>query len=153
MSSTASSPSDMTVHTSVELDTPATAAWAVFGEQFGEWAQWSDGIASSSLNGPLARGVMRTNDVPGFGVVTQELTRFDRGTRSLTYEMRSGMPAVLVAVGNAWTIEPLGADRCRLSGDASFGLAWWARPLKPLLRRKMTASLQSFADGFADRMK
>ena len=152
MNSDASSPRAMSVHTTVEVNASAAAAWDVFGEGFGGWAKWSDGIASSTLAGPLAQGVIRTNEVPGFGTVTQELTRFDAATRSLTYVMRSGMPAPLVAVENAWTIEALGDDRCRLSGDASFVLTWWARLLTPLLRRKMTTSLQGFADGFAQHL-
>ena len=129
-------------------DLSAASAWQVFGEGFADWASWSDGITSSVLDRPVCQGAIRTNDTPILGVVTQELTEFDREGRSLTYEMRSGLPAPIKAVKNRWTIEPVGDDRCKLSGVAEFTLACWAVPLTPVLRKKMTGALKTQAEDF-----
>ncbi len=145
--------SDFNVHTVVELDASASAAWHIFGEKFADWSQWADGITASSLDRPVAQGAMRTNETTSLGRVTQELTEFDPGARALTYEMREGMPGLFKGIANRWTIEPLGADRCRISGEATFGLAWWATPLKPLLRKKMTVALEGFASDFEARIR
>ena len=145
--------SNFNVQTVVELDASATAAWAVFGEQFADWSLWADGITASSLDRPVAQGAMRTNETTSLGRVTQELTEFDRAGRALTYEMREGMPGLFKGIANRWTIEPLGANRCRINGEATFGLAWWATPLKPLLRKKMTGALEGFANDFGARVK
>ena len=81
-------------------------------------------------------------------VVTQELTQFDRERRSLTYEMRSGMPPPIRGVRNTWTIESVDNERCKLIGVAEFQLAWWAVPLTPVLRKKMTGALLVQAKDF-----
>lgn len=143
----------MNIETISGIDASASQAWSVFGDGFGDWAQWSGGIEKSTLGGPLAEGVMRTNDTRALGVVTQELTHFDAGSRSLTYEFKSGLPAFLRGARNEWIIEDLGSDCSRIVGHASFDVAWWARPLTPLLRRKMAASLQGFAAEFAAHVK
>jgi len=137
------------IETTSEIDATAASAWNVFGEGFGEWADWADGITSSKLDGPVKQGAIRTNDAVGFGILTQELTRFDRQARELTYEIRTGMPAVIKGARNRWIIEDTGDGRSRITGNATFELAWWALPLSPLLRRKMTGSLESFTAEFA----
>ncbi len=131
------------------INTSATQAWQVFGQGFGEWADWADGIQASSLDGPLTQGVTRTNDTTSLGVVTQKLTQFDENRRSLTYVFTSGLPPFLTAIRNEWTIEDLGADRSQIVGHASFDLAWWALPLTPLLKLKMGGALRGFAAEFA----
>jgi hypothetical protein len=141
------------VDTDLELDAPAAQAWQVFGEGFGTWAEWSDGIMSSELDGPVGQGAQRTNHTKSLGVVQQELTEFDRASRALTYAFVSGMPAVLRGASNRWVIEEVGPDRSRLRGQATFQLAWWAVPLSPLLRRKMSGALVGFATEFAERLR
>jgi hypothetical protein len=126
------------------INASAAQAWQVLGEGFGDWADWSGGIKKSTLNGPLAQGVTRTNDTDALGVVTQELTHFDREARSLTYEFTSGLPPFLRAIRNEWTIEEDGTDRCRIVGHATFEIAWWALPMTPLLKMKMSGSLRGF---------
>lgn len=143
----------MIVHVSADLDIPASTTWRLFGEEFGDVSKWSPGFSSSSLDGEVRQGAIRTVELkPGgalSGVITQELTVFDRGSRSLTYEMRSGMPKLLRGVSNAWTIDELQGERSKLRGEATFDLAWWAWPLTPVLRKKMQASLDGFAAEFA----
>ncbi len=142
----------LNIDTTIDLEASASEAWKVFGEGFGTWDTWSDGIVSSSLNGPVAQGVTRTNDAKGFGMMSQELTEYDPDARALTYEIRTGMPAVIRTVRNAWTIEELGENRSRIVGRARFELTWWAIPLTPLLRKKMAGSLGTFAGELASHL-
>ena len=140
----------MEVRTTLDIDGPAaTTTWQVFGEDFGNVSEWSAGFVSSSLDGPVAQGAMRTVELkaggPVAGSITQEITEFDRASRTLTYEMRTGMPGFIHAVQNRWTIEELDAGHSRIGGRATFQFAWWTLPLRPLLRIKMSKTLTAFA--------
>ena len=139
----------MKIQTILDIDAPASAVWQVLGEQFGEVAEWSTTIEKSSLDRPLGEGAVRTCDIKAFGPVpagqiTEELTRFDRSSRSLTFVVRSGIPGFMRFVENAWTVEALDDGRSRATSRARFDLAWWMVPLSPLLRMQLARGIRSF---------
>ena len=141
----------ITIVTSTPLASTAAASWDVFGVDFGGWAAWTTGITKSDLNGPVAVGVECINKT-SVGVLTQELTAFDEVTRSLTYTIRSGMPAPIAGASNSWSIEEAGEGSSRFVGRAVFELKWWAIPLRALLRCKMDGSLSTFTGEVSSRM-
>lgn len=143
--------SEFVIHTTVDIEAPATAAWTVFGAGFGTWADWAPGIDRSTLAGPLAEGVKRTNETPSLGTVEQELVRFDPAARALAYEMRT-LPPMFTKLRNDWVIEDLGGGRCRLRGEALFVLSEQAEPMRDKLQGKMGMTLEVFANAFRDRM-
>ncbi|MFT4621853.1 MAG: hypothetical protein ACI8PZ_000505 [Myxococcota bacterium] len=145
--------SEMTIRTTVDIDAPATEAWTVFGERFADWADWAPGIDSSTLEGPLAEGVIRVNETPSLGAVRQRLARFDPSNRALAYEMGAPLPPMFSSVRNDWTITELDAGRCRLEGEALFVLTERAAPMRPQLEGKMGVALEVFAASFRDRMQ
>ena len=115
----------MKIQTTLDIDAPASAVWHLLGEQFDDVAEWSATINKSSLDRPLGEGAVRTCDLKAFGPVpagqvTEELTRFDRGSRSLTYVVRSGVPGFMRFVENAWTVEALDEIRSRVTSRATF---------------------------------
>ena len=125
-----------------EMMTQAAVAHALNGE-------WSDAIVKSSMDRPLGEGAIRTCDLKAFGPIpagkiTEELTQFDRASRSLTYVVRSGVPGFMRFVENAWTIEALDDNRSRITSRATFRLAWWMLPLSPVLRIQLGRGLNSF---------
>ncbi len=139
----------MKIQTTLDIDAPASAVWQVFGEQFGDVGEWSDPIIRSSLDRPLGEGAVRTCDLKKLGPVpagkiTEELTRFDRASRSLMYVVRSGVPGFMRFVQNAWTVEPLDENRSRVTSRARFDMAWWMFPLLPLMRMQLGRVLRSF---------
>lgn len=139
----------MKIETTLDIDAPASAVWHVLGEQFGDVAEWSDAIRKSSLDRPLGKGAVRTCDLKAFGPVpagqiTEELTQFDRGSRSLTYVVRSGVPRFMRFVENAWTVEAHNDRRSTVTSRATFHLAWWVLPLFPLFRIQLGRGLRSF---------
>jgi hypothetical protein len=139
----------MKIHTTIDIDAPASAVWNVLGERFGDVAEWTNAIEASSLDQPLGQGAVRTCDLRAFGPVpagkiTEELTHFDRQTRSLTYVVLSGVPRFMRYVENAWSVEALGEGRSRVTSQATFHLAWWVLPMYPLLRIQLRRGLQSF---------
>ena len=139
----------MKIQTALNIDAPASAVWQVLGEQFGDVANWSDAIEKSSLDRALGEGAVRTCDLKAFGPVpagkvTEELTQFDRGSQSLTYVVRSGVPKFMRFVENAWTVEAIDDSRSRVTSQARFDLAWWMLPLFPLLRIQLGRGLRSF---------
>lgn len=141
---------EMTIRTSVDIAATADATWRLFGEGFGEWATWAPGIDKSTLQGPLAQGVLRVNETPSLGTVTQELVRYEPKARALAYQVREGLPPFLDAMRNDWTIEPLEGSRCRLRGVAVFGLKDAMAPKKPQIEMKMTQVLDGFAAAVRD---
>jgi hypothetical protein len=145
--------SDMTVRTSVDINAPAAKGWELFGEGFGDWADWAPGIDRSTLEGPLAQGVVRVNDTASLGTVRQELARFDRDGRALAYEMSENLPPFFVKMRNDWVIEELDSDRSRLTGVALFVLTDEAEPMRSKLEGKMGMALEVFANAFRQRME
>ncbi len=139
----------MKIETTLDIDAPASAVWHVLGEQFGDVAEWADSIQKSSLDRPLGKGAVRTCDLKAFGPVpagqiTEELTRFDRDSRSLTFVVRSGVPRFMRFVENAWTLEVLDERRSTVKSRATFHLAWWVLPLSPLFRIQLGRGLRLF---------
>ena len=139
----------MKIQTTIEINAPAAAVWDVFGEQFADVSVWADGVVKSSLAGTLGNGAVRTCDIKGVGPVpasqvTEELTVFDRETHALTYELRSGVPPMMTFIENAWTIERLGDDRCRVTSRATFSLKWWAVVMTPLMRFPLVRGVRDF---------
>ena len=139
---------ELTVRTDIEIDATADAGWKLLGEGFGEWDTWSPGIDKVTMKGPLAQGVIRVNETPSLGTVTQELVRFERAERALAYEVREGLPPFLRAMRNDWQIDPLGDGRSRLSGVAVFGLPDALAPKKAGIQAKMTEVLKQFCAAF-----
>lgn len=139
---------EMTIRTTVEIAAPVADAWRVFGEGFGDWDAWAPGIEESTLQGPLAEGVVRVNRAPSLGTVTQELVRYEPGARALAYEMREGLPPFLERLRNDWELESVDGDRCRLSGVALFGIRDAAAAKKPQIEQQMTQVLDGFGAAF-----
>jgi hypothetical protein len=140
----------MQIETTTEINASADAVWHVFGERFEDISHWADGVVKSRLDGPVGQGAVRTCDIKQVGPipagqVTEELTVFEREARELTYVVRSGVPPMMESIVNAWTIEPLGPNRCRITSVATFHLKWWARPASVFLRFPMRRALRDFA--------
>ena len=144
--------SEIIINNSIEIDATASAAWAVLGEGFGSWADWAPGIDKSTLRGPLAQGVMRTNETPSLGTVEQELVVYEPDKRALAYEMRT-LPPMFVQLRNDWFIDELEGGRCRLRGEAVFGLAEQAEPMRDKLQGKMGMTLEVFIKAFRDHLQ
>ncbi len=125
----------------IDIDATAATTWQIFGEDFADISNWLDAILSSSLDGDLAVGVTRTckfakNDI------TEQITRFDRDARSLTYKINSGLPPFMRNVSNAWTIEELANGRSRATSAVAADLAWYILPLYPLLKVGLRKTLR-----------
>ena len=130
----------------------AATAWSTFGEGFASWADWAPGIDRSTLAGPLAQGVVRTNETASLGKVEQELVRFDPDGRALAYEMRT-LPPMFTHMRNDWVLEDLTGERCRLVGEAVFEVAEQAEPMREKLEGKMGMTLEVFAKAFRDSVQ
>jgi hypothetical protein len=91
---------------------------------------------------------VRTCELKG-GPLTEELVLFDRGTRALTYAIRSGLPGMVKRAENAWTMEPLGEDRTRVTSRCTVDLAWWALPMTPMVRSQFGATLHGLCHELA----
>lgn len=148
----------MRIETITEIDAPATIAWEVLGERFADIAHWADAVVASSLDGELGVGVVRTCDIDGFGpvpasTITERLTVFDRDEHTLAYEVLTGLPGLMRAVTNRWTIEDLDGLRCRVITVAELELAWWAVPFSPLLRMQLTRDVAQIHRALGDHLE
>jgi hypothetical protein len=124
----------MQVKASIEIDASADNSWKVFGEDFEGISKWLDAIISSTLDGDLAVGATRTCNFPKDLVIKEKLTHFDPKTRTLTYAILSGLPAFILKVDNAWTIEDICNNRSRGTSVVTAKLAWYAIPLVPMVK-------------------
>ena len=139
----------MIVQTTIDVDAPVATVWQLFGEQFGEIADWASSIERSRLDRGLGEGAVRTCDLVATGpfpasVVTEELTTFDRDAHRLTYLVLSGLPGMMKRVENAWSLDDLGGGRTRITSRLDFRLAWWALPMVPVVNNQMKSALRGF---------
>lgn len=107
----------MELSSEVIIEAPASAAWAVLGECWAHIGLWAAPITSSSVDGELKAGAVRTCHTARFGpvapsIIKERLLAFDGAARSFTYESAAGMPGFIAAATNAWSVEPLGEGRC-----------------------------------------
>jgi hypothetical protein len=139
----------MRINTSIDVAVPAEQLWDLFGENFADWADWTDTLFFSSLDAEMCTGAIRTCGVTAVGPVkecevTEEVTHFDRDSMAVTYLVLSGLPGMMKRVENAWNIKKIDDSSCRISSDANFKLAWWIMPLVPLMKLQMKGAIKSF---------
>ena len=144
---------EMKISTSTPIAASAAEAWTLFGEGFGEWASWAPGIDASTLEGPLAEGVIRVNKTPSLGTVRQTLVRYTPEEKALAYEVSEGLPPFLQHMRNDWVIREDGDGRCVLEGEALFLLTEQSVPMKPKLQGKMGMVLETFATAVRETLE
>lgn len=152
----------MQLSAEIRIRVPADLAWDLVGTRFGSIATWAGPISASSLDTPTTGvGSVRTCHVAGFGpmrrmVLRERLLEFDAAGRTLTYEALSGMPSFVRGATNRWSVHPDegeagpdGPGACVVRTRATLRLAWWLRPLGPVLaarlRREATGVLEQLA--------
>jgi Polyketide cyclase / dehydrase and lipid transport len=113
----------MELHTQIVIEAPAASAWAVLGQGFGEIGEWAAPIASSTLDGELGVGAVRTCSVAGFGpvapgIVHERLTTFEPERMTLEYEAVGGLPSFMARAVNRLSVAALGERRCQVRSDA-----------------------------------
>jgi len=150
--------SPINVHMEVELNAPASEAWQVLAEEFGDVASYARGVRASSMEGGPAVGAVRTCETQAFGpfpslAITEELTEFDRGAMTYAYVAGGELPAMTPSSTNRWSVEALSANRCRVKSHASVSLRWWALPLGPLLARSIRSEMVKFGDDLRARVE
>ncbi|MBI4940030.1 MAG: SRPBCC family protein [Actinobacteria bacterium] len=127
----------------IRIPAPADEAWQLVGTRFGDIASWAAPIVASSLDrDAAAAGAVRTCHVQGFGpmgdmVVRERLVAFDDARRSLTYDAVDGMPSFVRRATNRWTVTADGAQGCVVRSDVTMRLAWWLRPMAPLVAGRL----------------
>jgi hypothetical protein len=148
----------MDMHTKFVINAPAQDAWQVLGRDFATIGQWASSIPSSHLEGELSVGAVRTCQSEGFGPFPggdfkEELIQFDQDAMAFTYKGTEGMPWFMLSARNAWSVEPLGPEKCCVHSRASIVLVWWMRPLGPLLLAMMRGGMKDFGDDLTHQIE
>ena len=138
----------MNLVTTHHINAPADAVWDVMGERFADIGDWSDTVLSSSLNGPLQEGAIRTCELKptpaASGTIQERLARFDRTGRSFAFDIVSGLPGFMKRVTSEWTIEPNGPRAARAVNRLTIEVAWWMRPMLPMIRSQFRKTIKGF---------
>ena len=148
----------MKIETTRNISAEPEKVWRIVGEQFGEISEWSSGVIASALDGPLSDGVTRTCELSGSGggpggVITEQVTRFDRDHQSLTYHIRSGLPPMFGDVSNAWQITGTGPGRSTVRSELNVDLKWWAKPMTPMVRKQFGRTIEGLLKELADAVE
>jgi polyketide cyclase/dehydrase/lipid transport protein len=90
----------------VSVDAPAEAVWDLLAG-FADISAWASNVAQSSLltPGPPGPGAVRRVQV-GRAALRETVTAWEPG-RTLAYDI-AGLPVVVTAAGNTWTLAPRG---------------------------------------------
>ncbi|MBL4685545.1 MAG: SRPBCC family protein [Nannocystaceae bacterium] len=150
--------SPINIRMSLELDVPAAEVWRVLGERFGNVGDYAAGVQSSSMDGEVGVGAVRTCTTQPFGPfaaakITEELTEFDPAAMKFTYLAGGDLPRMIPTSKNRWSVEALGSERCRVQCHASVDLLWWALPLAQLLGWGIRSEVLRFGEDLRYRVE
>ena len=81
---------------------------------------------------------------PLSGELVEELTQFDRGSRSLTLRATSGVPGFMKLAQNAWVIGESGEGTSTATSVMTIKLAWYAWPLAPMIKMQFANVIRGF---------
>jgi len=126
----------MKLKVSLVLNAPADTVWTILGDEFADISKWNDAIFESSLDRKVGKGAIRTCELKS-GPVTELLTRFDKGSGALTYEISSGLPSFMGTVENAWAIHAINENSCRVTSNVTINIRWYALPMAPLVKMNL----------------
>lgn len=146
------------MHFEFGVDAPAAEVWRVLGEDFGNVAQWAASLRASSIDGDVSVGATRTCEVEAFGpfaprTLTERLEVHDARGMRFTYSASSGLPSMIRAAKNRWSVEALGEVHSRARSHISIELAWWALPLAPLIAWRMRPGIEEVGEELAYRVE
>jgi Polyketide cyclase / dehydrase and lipid transport len=127
----------MKLELQVEINGPADAAWAVLGERFADIGEWAAPIRSSTLDGELGIGAIRTCQIAKFGplalgAVRERLIAFDPARMTLAYESVDGLPSFITSAVNRLSIHNVSDRRCLVHSQGNVALqrrVWLFEPL------------------------
>ncbi|MEM7154582.1 MAG: SRPBCC family protein [Myxococcota bacterium] len=150
------SPIEMRIE--IEVDAPASEAWQVLGEQFGDVGQWASSLRSSQLDRSPGVGAVRTCELTGFGPfsagrISEELLEFDPAAMRFIYAARTGLPRMFHAAKNRWSVEAVDDHHCRVRSHASIDLHWWALPLATWLGWGIRSGVDRFTEELRHRVE
>ncbi len=135
----------MQVTTTKEINAPASAVWDLMGEGFGDISEWLDAVTKSTINGPVETGAVRICELkpaPGApDTLHEKLTEFDPKTRRVAYDVVDGLPGFIRKVNASWVFEPAGGERTKVTNVLTMEVAWWMRPMLPMLLRKFQKTI------------
>lgn len=135
-------------HYSVDLNVPATSAWAAVHDHFGAAGTWTSLLTSSRMDGPVAVGGQRVCDSQQFGRAVETITKIDKERMILNYAMTEGGPGFVISGRNSWRVQPLTRSTCRVSLSPTIVVTWWARPLLPLMWMGLNQSMAKVMEEF-----
>lgn len=140
-----------------ELPVPAAKVWAFLGEGFGDWAKWVNALETTNLDGPISKGSVRTCKLkslgPVAGIVVEEVLTYDPATFVVEYFVHSGVPGFMNRVTNRWRVVPMGQDKCKLTSNSAFKIAWYMTPMYYPLKWQLSDGLQKFQDDIEEESK
>jgi hypothetical protein len=125
------------IRRSIDVNASATDAWTLLADGFGDIADWTTAVASSSLVGDRVEvGAERHCQISGpgsgDGLAVERVTAFDSDAMSYAYELVHG-PGFIRSARNVLSVRPLGPNRTRISADGKLTLPWWLVPLNPVV--------------------
>ncbi len=126
----------------ITINAPASEAWRVMGERFGDIGHWASPITASRLDGDAAVGAVRDCHIAGFGpigagIIKEQLTRFQPDEMTFQYDAIQGMPNFIRSATAQWTVEAIGPGACVAQTKATVSLRGLARLASPILKPRM----------------
>lgn len=133
----------MEISRSFTVQAPIQDTWEVLGTRFHEVGSWSSGIkASRKLETVGPAGIAhRQCDVASLGTITERVDTFDEVNRTFSYSVVEGRPPVANAMGNTWTVEPVGAEQTKISFRIRIELKPVARVLMGWMMKRQMGKL------------
>lgn len=149
----------MQMHIKIEIDAPAVAAWKVIGEGFGNISEWASSLKSSSLEGGLNVGGVRTcEDSNGFGpfkpgTVKERLVAYDASAMTLEYVAIAGIPGFINRVSNRWSVHAVDEQHCFVYSDVAMEFRGISKLLGAVIGPLMKLAVKSDLNKFTEELR
>lgn len=132
----------MEIREKINIAAPASEAWRIIGEEFGDIGQWASPISTSSISSDPSVGAVRTCHIGGFGpiaagMIKEKLIAFQPERMQFQYDAVEGLPSFIAHATNHWSIETVDANTCTVQTHATLKLSGIYALLGPILKIKM----------------
>ena len=144
----------MRIEESIDIAATAEDVWTIVGDGFADISTWASATNRSRATSDRAQtipsaarsgeapctGRTCTVATPGFDGIVEQLTAYDEQRRRLSYRAASGMPTRVTEAHSTWTVDDVGAGRCRVSIVAELhvsGVTRYGAPALSLMLRRL----------------
>lgn len=141
----------MVLHKEIMVNTGIARAWQILGVEFADASRWASAVYHSEGKGIGLNGssCSERGCETSMGRLKEKLLQFEPASKSLTYQIETGLPGFVKFASNTWQLIPETEQKTRLRMTVNVettGLL--GRLMAPMLKMQLTKLGNELAEEF-----